>query len=135
VPVPEAVPNAGRIVATARLIGAVSRGEDGRVVGIPPYTSPYLVCDSPWFTGPFGWVLADVIALPDPVGARCTWPEPGGTCPGPHTTIVGRIPITGCANCGGSGVLPIRGQVYPFQIDLDVRAEVWRQEALARGAA
>lgn len=36
-------------------------------------------CDDPWFHGPFGWVLDDVFALPDPVpcrGAQGLWDVP-----------------------------------------------------------
>jgi hypothetical protein len=33
----------------------------------------------PWFTGPYGWTLDDVVALPAPVpcrGAQGLWPVP-----------------------------------------------------------
>jgi hypothetical protein len=36
---------------------------------------------SPWFGGPYGWVLRDVFVLPEPVavkGARGLWAVPGG---------------------------------------------------------
>lgn len=51
----------GAIVATARVTGYVRRSDD------------------PWFFGPFGWQLADVVALPAPVpcrGMQGLWPVP-----------------------------------------------------------
>lgn len=51
----------GAIVATARVTGVVTEST------------------SPWFMGPYGWTLDDVIALPSPVpcrGAQGLWPVP-----------------------------------------------------------
>lgn len=58
--VPGGVPR-GAIVATARVMGVVTASA------------------SPWFMGPYGWTLDDVIALPAPVpcrGAQGLWPVP-----------------------------------------------------------
>lgn len=104
------IPDAGRIIATARLVGWV-KGD-----GFLP--EEYLYChrdmretveaaiDSPWRTGQgVGWVLADVVTLPETVGQ-----------PSRDRT----------------GVESIRGQVYPFALSPDVEAEVLRQEASAK---
>lgn len=51
----------GAIVATARVTGVVTESR------------------SPWFMGPFGWTLDEVIALPTPVacrGAQGLWTVP-----------------------------------------------------------
>lgn len=59
-PPPESLPR-GAIVATARVVGCVRASAD------------------PWFFGPFGWQLADVVALPGPIacrGMQGLWPVP-----------------------------------------------------------
>jgi hypothetical protein len=63
------VPAAGCVVGTARLAGWVFKGEDGRVdwAGIDADPARELL-ESPWFFGPFGWVLADVQTLRTPLG-------------------------------------------------------------------
>lgn len=51
----------GAIVATARVTGVLTESE------------------SPWFVGPFGWTLDEVVALPAPVpcrGAQGLWTVP-----------------------------------------------------------
>lgn len=51
----------GAIVAVARLAGCVEESDD------------------PWFSGPFGWVLDDVVKLPEPIpikGAMGLWHLP-----------------------------------------------------------
>ncbi len=51
----------GAIVGTARVVGFVTRSDD------------------PWFFGPYGWQLADVVALPEPIacrGMQGLWPVP-----------------------------------------------------------
>jgi hypothetical protein len=56
-----AEPPRGAIVALARVVGSVTASDD------------------PWFVGPVGWQLADVIALPTPVscrGMQGVWPVP-----------------------------------------------------------
>ena len=52
----------GAIVAVARVTGCVTASAD------------------PWFFGPFGWTLTDVVALPTPLpcrGMQGLWPVPG----------------------------------------------------------
>lgn len=56
------------VVAVCRLVRCISGDDEAE---------PLL--DSPWYTGPFGWVLSDVVELPEPVpcpGARGLWPLP-----------------------------------------------------------
>lgn len=118
----EAVPNAGRIIATARLVGWCTNDSfypgglhpDGAIVEA--------ATRSPWFTGPVGWVLADVRVLREPVGDhRCGW---HGGCQQPW---VGHGPCPRC-NMRGSGVIgSIRGQVYPFELSPAVSAAVEAQ--------
>lgn len=94
------VPNAGRIIATARLVGWVKPDGDHSVLlphewgCLPGDVSSFAAMSavrSPWYTGPVGWVLADVRALREPVG---------------H----------------------IRGQVYPFELSAEVEAAVLAEE-------
>lgn len=74
----------GAIVATARLIGYVQQGGVRLVAGagIEP-EEVEAVANRPdqlrWFTGPIGYVLADVRALTQPINARGMqgwWPVP-----------------------------------------------------------
>jgi hypothetical protein len=60
VPLSSALPR-GAIVATARVTGSVAASAD------------------PWFVGPYGWTLDEVVALPAPVpcrGAQGLWTVP-----------------------------------------------------------
>lgn len=60
--IPAALPSSA-IVAVARFCGVVTAAQD------------------PWFRGPFGWLLGDVVELPEPVpcrGFRKLWPLPLG---------------------------------------------------------
>lgn len=141
-----APPDAGRLVATARLVGWVSKapvtvtramyetldpecdlpiGEE--IIGFSAdwkHDSGRIVVaqGSPWFTGPVGWVLADVRPLAVPVGQTCD--ECGGDgCRDIDDGGNGRA----CC-CGGSGQMAIRGALYPFQLSPEVEAAVLRQE-------
>ncbi|MBX3131355.1 MAG: ASCH domain-containing protein [Polyangiaceae bacterium] len=72
---PAALPR-GAIVATATLSGVVAVKR--HVVTYVGDVDPAMV-DSPWFSGPFGWVLDDVRVLADPVscrGAQGLWTMP-----------------------------------------------------------
>lgn len=51
-PPPREVLAFGAVIATFQIRGVVEASED------------------PWFFGPYGWLLADVLALPSPVQAR-----------------------------------------------------------------
>lgn len=66
-------PDFGCIVAVATVVGWATeqdrRAGVGSYVGVQFHPHP-LGARSPWFTGPFGWLLHDVQALPDPVPAR-----------------------------------------------------------------
>lgn len=63
----ESVPHAGRIIATARMVGYTGEASGARA--LPMYVDAVKAAEhSPWFTGPVGWVLADVVMLLDPVG-------------------------------------------------------------------
>lgn len=141
-------PHAGRIIATARLVGTVRayqdhNGADGvaydLVAADPnhPNGAPTAVSNaairramrSPWFVGPVGWVLADVRALAEPVGQGGCW-HCGGHgdvadgAPGPFSDPY----FVTCERCGGDGIGAIRGQVYPFALSPEVEAAVLRQE-------
>jgi hypothetical protein len=66
----------GVIVATARVTGFVHESESPR---------------SPWFGGPYGWTLDEVIALPAPVpcrGAQGLWRVPDDVA----ALVLGRLP-------------------------------------------
>lgn len=115
-------PNAGRIIATARLVGwikpdrldlstllphewACADDFKGDLTANPDASGKAL--RSPWFTGPVGWVLADVLPLREPVGR-----DPCAV------QIASREVVT---------YLPIRGQVYPFALSPEVEAAVLAQ--------
>lgn len=103
------VPNAGRVIATARLHGVVGSTRVGFDNG------DRLLRDaltSPWFTGPVGWVLADVRALQWPVGLY-------GSCNRPRGINGGHMMLEHQA---------IRGHVYPFELSPDVAAAVLAAE-------
>lgn len=112
------VPHAGRIIATARLVGWVAPDGAAWAPGILGINAR----ESPWFTGPVGWVLANVRALREPVGA-------GGSC-------VAERGIRGghnvCERCGRLLLEhgPIRGQVYPFELSDEVEASVLAAKVL-----
>lgn len=116
------VPDAGRIVATARLVGWLGETSQGAVPGFESFVAT-ADTRSPWFTGPVGWVLADVVALPVAVGEkRCD------ACPfGGYTKDDGN---GGCV-CNAD---PIHGWPQPFALSAEVEAEVLRQEAAGRVA-
>ena len=124
-------PNAGRIVATARLSGVLVNVGNGVVCSWVngSETAEDIMASSaarrgPWFTGPVGWVLADVRPLAVPVD-------------GGHTSRFEGCRrdcfSEGCPMCDGrSSVytrIPIRGQAYPFALSPEVEAAILRQEA------
>lgn len=149
------VSHAGRIVATATLAGWVAldgvratRADaqaacyDGDVsVGDTIYrgwdddafeNAPQSLLDaldgkSPWAiaSSRCQWLLADVVALPEPVGA-----DPCRVCAARADDPEGVFQHY--SNCRGAGRDPIRGQVYPFALSPEVEAEVLRQEAAGR---
>lgn len=128
-------PHAGRIIATARLVGWVApqgldvtaheieNDADGSLSRGERLSAWWANEDwlnavteagqSPWLTGPVGWVLADVRPLAVPVGDCC--PSCGLCSDGLST------------NCNGS-ISPIRGALYPFALSPGVEAAVLRQE-------
>lgn len=130
------VANAGRIIATARLVawfrhapgerlpGGIIPGRDWACVDGFTRGDCLRAVDSPWLTGPVGWVLADVRALRKPVGAPC------GCLP-----ITRYSPTETCQWCRGiaelrdAGAVPIRGQVYPFVLSAEVEATILAMEA------
>lgn len=128
------IPSTGRVIATARLVGCCWRDANGEPVGRTPNAGfgddETLVVEalgSPWFTGPVGWVLADVRPLAVPVGhvPKACNGAPEGWEPRHGWRVDGL-----CAACGerkGGG--PIRGQVYPFALSPEVEAAVLAQEA------
>ena len=67
----------GAIVATA-------------VVGVVHDERSMVAVDDPWYSGPFGWALEDVVKLREPIiinGAQGLWRLPsdiGGLLSGPH---------------------------------------------------
>lgn len=132
-----APPNAGHIIATARLVGwrTVDRfcpGE-GHVDGVMTEAARR----SPWFTGLVGWVLADVRPLTVPVGSTgtvdcrrchgfCCKDSDGDRVT--HATML-RYPDDARHDCScENGDGPIRGQLYPFALSADVEAAILQQE-------
>jgi len=129
------VPSAGRIIATARLVawfrhtpgerrpGGTIPGRDWEVVDGFTNGDCLRAVDSPWLTGPVAWVLADVRRLAWPVS---TW----ATCKTCHGLKFDASSSHTCRACDGSGKLdiPIRGQVYPFQLSPEVEAAVLAAE-------
>lgn len=113
-----AVPDAGRIIATARLVGICGHDKQGdRYCRTPnpgfgdDETLVVDALDSPWFTGPVGWVLADVRMLREPVGQLLI------TDSGSEKFSISHV-----------GIGPIRGQVFPFPLSPEVEAAVLAQE-------
>ncbi len=117
VPRRDLVHGAGRIIATARLAGWVA--SDGSAAWAPGILG-INARESPWFTGPVGWVLADVRVLQQPVGA-------GGSC-GAERGIRGGHNV--CERCGRLLLehQPIRGQPYPFKLSAEVETAILAQE-------
>ena len=128
-------PNAGRIIATARLVGwtaphgldvtaheiendaegSLSRGERIKAWWAnEDWRDAVTAAErSPWFTGPVGWVLADVRPLAVPVGQTqdcAVCPNRDGHAPEPR----------GYCLCSA----PIRGQVYPFALAPEIVAAI-----------
>ncbi len=71
----------GAIVATARIARwfKLSPGHKPDPETLAPGAAPDEIQDSPWFTGPVGILLADVVVLEEPVPARGMqgwWPVP-----------------------------------------------------------
>jgi hypothetical protein len=134
------VPGAGRIIATARLIGWCSdkpiraESKSGDTRSFLRYThdedsaaaadAVYDAHCSAWFTGPVGWVLADVRPLWVPVGWPCTAFQ-GIDTPGLRP---GQVHRESCPRCSGDGVSAIRGQVYPFLVPTNIEAAVLAAE-------
>lgn len=135
-------PQSGMIIATARLVGTVRAHQDHNgddcvcmgmiaaapdaVNGEPTDADRDLVsaaCRSPWFTGPVGWVLADVRPLAVPVDGGYT-----SRFEGCHSDCFSE----GCPMCDGRSWvhrrIPIRGQLYPFALSPEVEAAVLRRE-------
>lgn len=72
----ESASRAGVIVATTRVAGWVHCG--GHWHGVPSEVAKAALA-SPWFMGPYGWIVSDTFALPDPVpcqGALGLWKLP-----------------------------------------------------------
>lgn len=126
-------PHAGRIIATARLVGF-----DGEASGT--YAHPLHVdtvqdaYQSPWNTGPVGWVLADVVMLLDPVGSRPAWGCVACKAAGMDVQEGAR-----CPQCNAKpGYLrrydhTIRGQLGCWKVAPELAAQVQEQEQMARG--
>ena len=129
-------PQSGMIIATARLVGwnryghdhgreaiaaRVKRNEPCCYNGVIDNNSYRDAPNSPWFTGPVGWVLADVRPLAVPVGMY-------GACAAPRGIGGGHVP---CNSCGHLMLehQPIRGQLYPFALSAEVEAAILRQES------
>ena len=49
-----------------------SVSQAGVIVGVARVTGSVTESDSPWFSGPFGWVLEDAIAFKTPVATKGT---------------------------------------------------------------
>jgi hypothetical protein len=65
----------GAVVATAFVYGWMRSPSDWHTVdGLPPRMGRHV--GSPWFVGPVGWLLTQVVTLPEPVpcrGAQGVW--------------------------------------------------------------
>lgn len=78
--VPDAPQCPQGIVAIACLRGFCASAETDDNYDRPGRTSDWPQ-DDPWFSGPYGWILDDVVPLIDPVpcrGAQGLWPVPTG---------------------------------------------------------
>lgn len=122
--------DAGRIIATARLSGVLVDVGNGVVCSWVDgsETAEDIMASSaarrgPWFTGPVGWVLADVRALAVPVDGGYTLRFEG--CRSDCFS-------EGCPTCDGRSWvrrrISIRGQVYPFALSPEIEAAILRQE-------
>lgn len=139
-------PHAGRIIATARLVGAIEIGGAESVMRAPPvksgasdaeaiaeFENDGLLLDawkSRWATGPWGWVLADVVMLLEPVGQEC--PQCTGHGSLGHLNLPASYPVL-CDMCNGVGTEPIRGQLGCWKVAPELAAQVQEQEQMARG--
>jgi len=123
-----APPDSGLLIATARLVGWVAKPDT--MIGCwsaPDAASEAAVRaarESPWFTGPCGWVLDYVRALREPVGYWTRrWEGCGDEC---------YPEAPQCALCDGRSVVmmrsPIRGQLGFWTLPDDVAAAVQAQE-------
>lgn len=67
----------GAIVGTARVVGAIAvNGGTCQYNGGVTLEQSSVLCDSHWFSGPIGWVLADVVRFHEPIqcrGAQGLW--------------------------------------------------------------
>lgn len=59
----------GRIVGTARIVGWAKDRGNPTWVGVDPDVA-FAAIHSPWYGGPFGWILRDAKALAEPVPCR-----------------------------------------------------------------
>ena len=67
----------------------VERAPRGAVVATAVLTGVVTESDSPWFVGPYGWVLEDVQELPEAIpcrGRQGLWNLPPGITPAPAPT-------------------------------------------------
>lgn len=67
----------------SRRVGVPAKDEDrsGVIVAVAQLGAVVTSSDSPWFVGPFGWRLDNVVRLPSPVpckGAQGLWQLPAG---------------------------------------------------------
>jgi len=129
-------PHAGRIIATARLVGyrynnvfCLNR-PDGTVADVADYDLVVKSTSSPWYTGPVAWVLADVVMLLEPVGQEC--PQCTGHGSLGHLNLPASYPVL-CDMCNGVGTEPIRGKLGCWPVPHAIAAQVHEQEQMARG--
>jgi len=82
----------GVVEAVATVTGAVAiAGSSVQWVGSLTEEEVCELVDSAWFQGPVGWVLRDVVALPEPVpcrGARGLWDLPAEV----EALVMGQVP-------------------------------------------
>jgi len=151
-----APPHAGRIIATARLVGwvapqgldvtaheiendaegSLSRGERLKAWWAnEDWRDAVTEAEqSPWLTGPVGWVLSDVVMLLDPVGNRPAWGCVACSAVGLDVQEGAR-----CPQCNAKpGYLrrydhTIRGQLGCWKVAPELAAQVHEQEQMARG--
>lgn len=127
------VPDAGRIIATARLVGWVDDRKDERAElewdRSPEarfdreHTMKSAAWDSPWrIDGQCGWILSDVRALREPVGA-----DPCVVCQARREDPSGSYGHA--SNCAGAGRTAIRGRLGFWPLSPEVQAAVLAQEA------
>lgn len=111
-------------VAVVRLVGAIN-GETGEVTAAAGWQVDPSVIDSPWWSGPVGWVVADVIELPPALDVEVL-----------DTGAVWTVPLDGATRVLTAALrtLDLLEQAEPPDLDLDPVDAVDAEESARRRA-